>query len=155
MLLETKVIGNLGADCLVKKVNGKTAINFSVAYNERYVDADGVVNENTTWINAAIFQKQETALIKYLKKGQLVYLSGTPKVNLYRDKQGEPKIDFSLLVRDIKLLGGKTENSTETKTETEKQKGNGVDFSGAAPVKTKPTPAAYAGETTPDDDLPF
>lgn len=141
MLLETKVIGNLGADCIVKETNGKKAINFSLAYNERFVDSEGTVHESTTWVNCTIWRTKETALIKYLKKGQLVYVSGTPKVTIYRNKQGEPNVDFSLNVQDVKLLGSKPK---ENDTEPVKESGNGIDFKNA-PVD----------HTEKEGDLPF
>jgi single-strand DNA-binding protein len=117
MLLKIQVIGNIGNDCLVKVFNGKKAVNFSVAYNEKYVDKDAVVHENTTWINATLWRNDDTALIKYLKKGQLVYLEGTPSVKVYRDKNGDSKVDFSMNVDSIKLLGGKNDKPKDPSPE--------------------------------------
>ena len=42
-MIKLQVIGNLGKDCIVKEVNGKNVINFSVAHSERYKDAQGNV----------------------------------------------------------------------------------------------------------------
>jgi single-strand DNA-binding protein len=117
MLLKIQVIGNIGNDCLVKEFNGKKAVNFSVAYNEKYVDKDAVVHEKTTWVNATLWRKDDTALIKYLKKGQLVYLEGTPDVKVYLDKNGEPHVDFSMNVDSIKLLGGKINKPESSSSE--------------------------------------
>ena len=40
-MIKLQVIGNLGADCIQKEVNGKTVINFNVAHSEKYKDAQG------------------------------------------------------------------------------------------------------------------
>ncbi len=40
-MIKLQVIGNLGADCIQKEINGKTVINFNVAHSERFKDAQG------------------------------------------------------------------------------------------------------------------
>lgn len=124
MFLQTTVVGSLGGDAIVKKVNDKIAINFSVAHNERYVDrATGVVTEEVTWLNCTIWRKEMTELVSYLKKGQLVHLQGKPAPKVFRDKKGEARVDFALIVHDLKLLGKNTskEAVSEETEEIEKQ----------------------------------
>jgi len=79
-----------------------------------WVDNDAVAHSKTTWVNATIFSKKDTELVKYLKKGQLVYLKGKPDVLIYRDKKGEPHINFKLVVSTVKLLGGKISKVEES-----------------------------------------
>jgi Single-strand binding protein family len=52
-MIKLQVIGNLGKDCIVKEVNGKNVINFSVAHTERYKDSQGNQKERTTWVECA------------------------------------------------------------------------------------------------------
>ena len=40
-MIKLQIIGNLGADCIQKEINGKTVINFNVAHSEKYKDAQG------------------------------------------------------------------------------------------------------------------
>ncbi|MBI3882871.1 MAG: single-stranded DNA-binding protein, partial [Sphingobacteriales bacterium] len=35
-MIKLQIVGNLGKDCIVKEINGKNVINFSVAHTERY-----------------------------------------------------------------------------------------------------------------------
>jgi len=40
-MIKLQIVGNLGKDCIMKEINGKNVINFSVAHTERYKDAQG------------------------------------------------------------------------------------------------------------------
>jgi single-strand DNA-binding protein len=98
--------GNLGADAVVRHWNGKKAISFSIAYNEKYKDNKGTPHERTTWINCTLWRENEK-IADYLKKGQLVYVEGVPQVGTYVSKTtGEVVPDLKLKVGQLELLGG-------------------------------------------------
>lgn len=46
-MIKLQIVGNLGKDCILKEVNGKNVINFSVAHTERYKDSKGEQKERT------------------------------------------------------------------------------------------------------------
>lgn len=112
-MLKASVIGNLGADAVVRHTNGNNAIGFSVAHNEKYKDKDGNAHERTIWVNCTIWRERETSLVNYLKKGQMVYLEGTPSVSVYRNRDGQPTADFSLRVTKLELLGGRSDREEQ------------------------------------------
>lgn len=124
-MLKATLIGNLGADAVVRHHNGNQAIGFSVAHNEKYKDAQGVTHEKTLWINCTYWRSKDTNLLHYLKCGQLVYLEGTPSTSVYRNKNGEPTADFSLRITNLQLLGSPPDRSEDppTATATPKHKG--------------------------------
>ena len=113
-MLKTTLIGNLGADAVVRHHNGNQAIGFSVAHNEKYKDAQGVIHEKTLWVNCTYWRSKDTNLLQYLKRGQLVYLEGTPSTSVYRNKSGEPTADFSLRITNLQLLGSSSHKPEET-----------------------------------------
>ena len=94
--------GNLGRDAEVKYTASGTAIaSFSVPIKSGYGD-----NEKTSWVRCAIIGKRaEGGLIQYLKKGQLVGISGELSVNTYTNKDGEEKTSVEVLVKEVDLLG--------------------------------------------------
>ena len=94
--------GNLGRDAEVKYTASGTAIaSFSVPIKSGYGD-----NEKTSWVRCAIIGKRaEGGLIQYLKKGQLVGISGELSVNTYTNKDGEEKTSVEVFVKEIDLLG--------------------------------------------------
>lgn len=118
-MLKTTVIGNLGADAVIRHHNGNQAIGFSVAHNEKYKDAQGTVHEKTIWVNCTLWRNKETALTNFLKKGQMVYLEGTPSVSVYRNSDGQPAADFALRVTSLQLLGSKSETVETPKPKNE------------------------------------
>lgn len=109
-MLKTTAIGNIGADAVMRHVNGKNVISFPIAHNEKYVDSKGVKHEKTVWIDCSIWREKETTITRYLKKGQLVYVEGSPSVESYVQKEtGEVRTAFKMVVQKLELLG-KNEN---------------------------------------------
>jgi len=122
-MLKTQVIGNLGKDAVVRETNGKIALNFSVAHNERVITGDGEVFDRTIWVNCTRWLKKRGELHKYLNKGTLVHVAGTPSVKIFRNKDGVMDVDFRLKVDSIELLSkGKDEPAASEKTDVEKEK---------------------------------
>ena len=52
-MIRISVIGRLGQDAQVNNVNGKSVINFSVAYSEKFKNQQGEDTERTTWVSCA------------------------------------------------------------------------------------------------------
>ena len=104
-MIKLQVIGHLGKDCTTNVVNGKNVINFSVAHSERYKDATGTQKEKTTWVECA-YWTERTAIVPYLKKGQLVYVEGTPEARAYQKADGTAASSLSMRISSVQLLGG-------------------------------------------------
>jgi len=145
-MIKLQIVGNLGKDCIMKEVNGRNVINFSVAHTERFKDAQGVLKEKTTWVECA-YWTDKTGVAPYLTKGQTVYAEGTPEADGYTNKEGQPAATLRMRVQSLQLVGGRSEgqgSNAGNVTNTGMQKGP-VASSEAA---TASTPAAV-------DDLPF
>lgn len=99
--------GNLGRDVEVKYTAGGMCIaNFSVPVKSGFGD-----KEKTSWIRCAIIGKRaEGGLMQYLKKGQLVGITGELSVNVYQNQDGAEKTSVEVFVRDIDLLGSKNQS---------------------------------------------
>lgn len=90
MYFKSTLIGNLGQDAQVRTTdNGRKAITFSVAVNERWKDGDGILHEKTTWINCTIWRDkdQNTEIAKYLKAGVKVFAEGEISCHAWKDKE--------------------------------------------------------------------
>ena len=144
-MIKLQIIGNLGKDCIMKEVNGKTVINFSVAHSERYKDAQGNQKERTTWVECA-YWTDKTAVAQYLIKGKTVYAEGTPEADAYTNKEGQVAATLRMRVQSIQLLGG---------TGGEGQGSNQGNVSHAG-MGTAPVAISQPATTVaPVDDLPF
>jgi single-strand DNA-binding protein len=139
-MIKLQIIGNLGADCLVKEVSGKAVINFNVAHTERFKDSQGNPKERTTWVNCA-YWTERTAVAQYLKKGKMVFAEGSPEAEAYTNRDNQPAATLRLRVRDLQLLGGNSDS------------GQGNNDSGNNSGNHKvPVPADIDDSV---DDLPF
>lgn len=140
-MIRFEAIGRIGKDAEVKDFGGNQVINFTIAVSEKYKDKSGNMQETTTWISVAKWGNN-TALAQYIKKGDMIYVSGKPNNRAYLAPDGTAKVDNGITAFEIQLLGSKQE--------------------GAAPAAQAPqshnavpmTPAASFKEED-HDDLPF
>lgn len=103
-MIKLQVIGHLGKDCTTNTVSGKNVINFSVAHSERYKDGQGNLQERTTWVDCA-YWTDRLGIAPYLKKGQLVYVEGSPEVRTFTRNDGTAGASLTLRVLNVQLLG--------------------------------------------------
>jgi single-strand DNA-binding protein len=149
-MIKLQVIGNLGKDCIVKEINGKNVINFSVAHSERYKDAQGNQKERTTWVECA-YWTDRTAISPYLTKGTTVFAEGTPEADAYMNKDNQAAATLRMRVQTIQLLGGRNnENQGAPAANTNSYAANNT-----APAQRPPAPAPVASMPEAADDLPF
>lgn len=142
-MIKLQIIGNLGKDCIVKEINGKHVINFSVAHTERFKDSQGNQKERTTWVECA-YWTDRTAIAPYLLKGTTVYAEGAPEADPYTNKEGQAAATLRMRVQNIQLLSSNRDQGSNQGNVTN------AGMTTAPVVKTEP-----AASTVPVDDLPF
>ena len=152
-MIKLQIVGNLGADCIQKEVNGKNVINFNVAHTEKFKDAQGNTKEKTTWVNCA-YWTDRTAVSQYLMKGKMVYVEGTPEAEGYTNKEGQVAATLRMRVQNLQLLGGNTDGAGgQQQSQGYSNAGNGSNAGSTyKPAMKTPQPAA---DMPLDDDLPF
>jgi single-strand DNA-binding protein len=135
-MIKLQLIGHLGRDVMKKEVNGASVFNFPVAVNERFKNAQGLLEERTTWVDCSLWDKENVA--PYLTQGVMVFVEGTPKVEAYVNSHtGVLSGALRLRVFSLKLL---------SRREEEKRKATLTDV---------PVPEAEPVQEQPADDLPF
>jgi single-strand DNA-binding protein len=145
-MIKLQIIGNLGRDCVVNNVNGKSVINFAVAHTEKFKNAQGVQQDKTIWVDCA-YWTDRVAIAPYLKKGTMVFAEGQPDIRSYTTKEGTPGTSLTLRVQTVQLLGGRQENGNGG-DQTQQSYNNGQ--------QSQPQSASMAGAVQePLDDLPF
>lgn len=146
-MIKLQVIGNLGKDCIVKEINGKNVINFSVAHSEKYKDAQGNLKERTTWVECA-YWTDRTAIAPYLVKGTTVYAEGSPEADAYMNKDNQAAATLRMRVQTIQLLGNRQGGDNQNSNAGS----NSYAAAGTpAPRTAQPAPVPEAAA----DDLPF
>jgi single-strand DNA-binding protein len=146
-MIKLQVIGNLGKDCVVKEVNGRQVINFSVAHSERYKDSAGNQKERTIWVECA-YWTDRTAVAQYLTKGRTVYAEGTPEADAYTNKEGQPAATLRMRVQNVQLLGNNVGEGSSNSSATASSMNTGG-YANSAPSM------ASASSGADSDDLPF
>jgi len=93
------VVGRLTKDCEIKSTkNGKS---FQVGCVASYVGWGD--NKKTLFLN---FTWWSDKMNEYLKKGKMVFISGTLTPNDYKNKDGVEVKNYQIDVRDISFVGG-------------------------------------------------
>lgn len=93
--------GNLGKDAEQRFTQGGDSIvQFSVPVKAGFGD-----KATTSWINCNLWGKRGESVLPYLKKGQLVGVSGEFMAREWQDKEGQKRISNECRVNDVQLLG--------------------------------------------------
>lgn len=107
-MLQSFVIGYLGADAEVKGENGKEFTTFRVAHSERWKGADGVEHDTTQWVDVILNGRPN--VVEYLKAGTLVYAAGHCKLRCYSSEKARGFIaGITISAVTIELLGGQSD----------------------------------------------
>ena len=108
-MLKTTAIGYLGADAEVKNENGKEFTTMRLAHTNKWTDANGVAHEETIWVDCIM--NGSGKVNEFLKKGQLVYVTGSTKLRIYSSQKDRcMKAGLTINVSSIELLGSKTDD---------------------------------------------
>ena len=142
-MLVLEVAGNLGADAIIKDLNGQKYIAFSVAHTESYKDAQGQRRERTTWVSCLKYG--ESPVINYLRKGTRVIVRGDLSTKVY-EAGGNRQAGINCRVRELYLMGGNRPDQGEANQPA-------ATTTAASPTYA-PQPPAYQ-QPNEEDDLPF
>lgn len=109
-MLKMEIIGNLGADAVVKGDNGKQFISFNVAHTDKWTDEAGTKHESTQWISC-IINDINSKVLPYLVKGKSVYVRGDVRLRAYSsEKERKFVAGATINVREIELIGGQVDS---------------------------------------------
>lgn len=107
---QIQIIGNLGEDCQSREFNGRKFVTFRVACSEKVRDQQGE-REVTTWYSCS-FNRFDSGIVQYLKKGTNVFVQGMPTYSIYDSAAMHCKmIDVRIFVDKIQLCGSKRDES--------------------------------------------
>ena len=104
-----------------------------------------VQQDKTTWVDCA-YWTDRTAVAPYLQKGTQVFVEGQPEARSFQRNDGTPGSSLSLRVREVQLLGGKSDRGVGGSYQP------AAAATSSAPSSNVPSPNEI---TEPVDDLPF
>lgn len=109
MLNQCNFIGRLGKDPEIKFTpSGKAVCTVSIAVSEKRGG-----EEHTEWVSCVFWEKLAEIVGQYLKKGGLIFASGKMQTRSY-EKDGQKRYMTEIVCRDMKMLGGKSDEPAPT-----------------------------------------
>lgn len=108
------LIGRITNDLELKQTtSGKTKCEFTLAVNRN----GGKEDKTTDFIKCDIWGKQAENLQLYQKKGNQIAVTGSLRVDTYKDKEDKTRTMTYVLVNDVFYLEKKADNTKEEKAE--------------------------------------
>ena len=108
-LATISVLGRLGADPELREVTvtrdgmptAISVVSFPIAVNYKKQSGEEV----TEWFTAEAWGRRAEILAKYLSKGRVIYVTGTPKVDTWFDKRsGEPRARIVVKIEKFSFI---------------------------------------------------
>lgn len=130
-LIRVTVCGRAATEPTMRDVNGSSCASFGVIADTGTKDEKGDWESLFLWVT--VWGKKGESVTKHLKKGERVLVMGNYSQRLYKDKDGEIKIQNRVTAQDIEFLGG---SQTQPKAAT-------------------PASVTSTESLDSDDDLPF
>ena len=107
-IFETRLIGNIGKDAVVKLMDrGILAINFPVAHNKNWKDKrTGELKTKTTWVSCTIWKKEgaNMRIVDFLNRGTLVEVIGTPFAKAFQQEDGFIRTEIRMNIARTNIL---------------------------------------------------
>ena len=123
-----EVIGRVGKDPEIRVTQNSKVASFSIATSE-YGGKDK--EKVTEWHNVVIWGKLADVVEKYVKKGDLLFVSGSHRTRSW-EKDGVTRYASELVARDLEMLGGNKDQPKGVK-EPEFTGGNNEEASDTLP----------------------
>lgn len=98
------LVGRLTRDVEVRFVpgTGNKVCNFTIAVDRDFTQADG--NRATDFIDIQVWNKQADTCENYLKKGHLVSIQGSIRIDSYTDQLGTKRKSFRINANRVQFL---------------------------------------------------
>ena len=118
------LVGRAGRDPEVRYFeSGSIVANLTLAVNRRSR------NEEPDWFNLEIWGKQAQVAADYVKKGSLLGVSGSFKLDQWRDKTtGENKSKPVIRVDRLDLLGSRRDSMNNESSNNQNNSNNNIPF---------------------------
>jgi single-strand DNA-binding protein len=162
-LNKAMLIGRLGMDPEVRYTkSGGAVVNFRMATDSRYKDAQGNRQEQTEWHSIVAFGKLADFAQNWLKKGREVYVEGRIQTRDWTDKENVKHYKTEIVAHSIQFVGPKPAGEDGPRAGGEAQGSGGQGQGGGKPRPSGPPPgppqgppAGEGGDDYMEDDIPF
>lgn len=139
--------GNNVSEDMKHLQSGSSVAEVRVAVNRPGKDAMG--NSVTDWLTCKFWNKQAEILAEYVKKGDLISVSGSMRVDNWETPNGEKRKIYFIHGENFQML--ESRRAKEERVQMERQSGGGGNYSSPAPAAAKVS--SPADDFAADDDF--
>lgn len=120
MWARTEILGRVGREPETRFTSsGAQVTNFSVATTRKWKDSSGNKKEETTWYSVVAWRQLAEIVQKYIKKGDLVLVTGTMQMREWEDKSGVKREKWELRAEEVRNTSGRKESTNESSAPAE------------------------------------
>ena len=143
--------GNLGQDGERRfTASGDSVVSFSVPVKSGFGD-----KAITSWIRCSMFGDRGGKVLPYLKKGQLVGVSGEFAARPWKNKDGQDQVSNEVRVNSLELLGSKSEGGQRGNHNSENYATGNDGYAQAPQRSAQGAPPPKRNFDDLGDDIPF
>ena len=111
-LNKVMMIGRLTADPELKYLpSGSAVCSMRLATSRTYKGRDGEQQEDTCFIDIAVWNRQAELCNQYLEKGREVFIEGRLDYDQWESQDGQKRSKHKITAERVQFLGGKGESS--------------------------------------------
>ncbi len=150
-LNRVQLIGNLTRDPELRTTaSGQSVVNFGVATNRQYKDANGQKQDQAEFHNIVAWGKLADICSQYLTKGRQVFVEGRLQTRDWEGQDGSKRRTTEVVAENMIMLGGPGGRGGGTP-----QAAGRTAFDDAPQVPTQPAPVPPAPDEIQVEDIPF
>ncbi|MCC4085851.1 single-stranded DNA-binding protein [Enterococcus faecalis] len=155
MMNNVTLIGRSTKDPDLRYTASGTAVAiFTLAVNRNYTNQNG--DRETDFINCVIWRKPAETLANYVRKGNLIGISGRLQTRNYENQQGQRVYVTEVIVENFYLLESRSQaEAREQKQKTTQNSTNNSQFSSTTSNVDNNDSFNGTPIDISDDDLPF
>lgn len=143
---QTCLVGRLTKDVELKYTSSNQAVAaFTLAVNRTFKNANG--EREVDFINCVIWRQAAENLANWVKKGNLIGITGRIQTRNYENQQGQRVYVTEVIAENFQMLESRNQQQGQQQTQTQQ-----------ATQQQAKQPDPFAGGTPTnlnDDDLPF
>ena len=112
MINKIILVGRITKDPELRRTSGDIpVVNFSIAVNRNYTDANG--ERKADFINCVVWRRQAENMERFVKKGMLLGIEGRLQQNQYETDQGT-RTTYEVLCDSVQFLESKNASSSSS-----------------------------------------
>ncbi len=150
-LNRVQLIGNLTRDPELRTTaSGQSVVNFGVATNRQYKDANGQKQDQAEFHNIVAWGKLADICSQYLTKGRQVFVEGRLQTRDWEAQDGSKRRTTEIVAENMIMLGGPGGRSGSAPSSADR-----IAFDDAPSVPTQPAPVPPPPDEIQVEDIPF